>query len=121
MTTTTMKLTVPLEFVALRTVPVYLASGGRQVKVNALLDEGSSRSYLNSDVAAELGLDGRPHELTVKVLNDNQEKLNFSIVEFMINSLDGRVHKQASAYTTERVTGNMQVLNWNLYKSKWKH
>ena len=121
MTTTTMKLTVPLEFVALRTVPVYLASGGRQVKVNALLDEGSSRCYLNSDVAAELGLEGRPHELTVKVLNDNQEKLNSSIVEFMINSLDGRVHKQASAYTTERVTGNMQVLNWNLYKSKWKH
>ena len=71
-TTTTMKLTIPSEFVALQTVPVYQASGGRQVKVNALLDEGSSRSYLNSDVAAELGLEGRPHELTVKVLNDNQ-------------------------------------------------
>ena len=120
-TTTAMKLTVPSEFVALQTVPVYLASGGRQVKVNALLDEGSSRSYLNSDVAAELGLEGRPHELTVKVLNDNQEKLNSSIVEFTINSLDGRVPRQASAYTTERVTGNMQVLNWNLYKTKWKH
>ena len=74
-TTTTMELTVPSEFVALRTVPVYLASGGRQVKVNALLDEGSSRSYLNSDVAAELGLEGKPHELTVKVLNDNQRNL----------------------------------------------
>ena len=92
MTTTAMKLTAPSEFVALQTVPVYLASGGRQVKV---------RCYLNSDFAAELGLEGKPHELTVKVLNDNQEKLNSSIVEFTINSLDGRVHKQASAYTTE--------------------
>ena len=55
------------------------------------------------------------------MLKDNQEKLNSSIVEFMINSLDGRVHKQASTYTTKRVTGNMQVLNWNLYKTKWKH
>ena len=71
------------------------------MKVNALLEEGSSRSYWNGDVAAELGLEGKPHELTVKVLNDNQEKLNSSIVEFMINSLDGRVHKQTSAYTTE--------------------
>ena len=62
-------------------------------------------------VAAELGLEGSPHELTVKVLNDNQEKLNSSIVEFTINSLDGRVHKKASVYTTERVMGNMQVLN----------
>ena len=51
--TTTLKLTVPSEFVTLRTVSVYQASGGRQVKVNALLDEGSSRSYLNSDVAAQ--------------------------------------------------------------------
>ena len=76
---------------------------------------------MNSDVAAELGLEGRPHELTLKVFNHNQEKLESSIVEFMINSLDGRVHKQASAYTTEGVTGNMHVLNWNLYKTNWKH
>lgn len=92
-----MKLTVPSEFVALWIIPVYLASGGRRVKVNALLDEGSSRSYLNSDVNAELGLEGRSHELTVKVLNVNQEKLYPSVVELMINSLDGRVTKQASA------------------------
>lgn len=65
--------------------------------MNALLDEGSSRSYLNSDVNAELGLEGRSHELTVKVLNDNQEKLYPSVVELTINSLDGRVTKQASA------------------------
>jgi len=52
--------TLAYEFVALQTVPLYLASGGSQVKVNALLDEESSRSYLNSDVAAELGLERRP-------------------------------------------------------------
>ena len=60
--TTTMakKPAVPLEFVALRTVPVYLINGTKRVKVNALLDEASSKSYLNSDVAAELGLEGEP-------------------------------------------------------------
>ena len=112
-----MKLTVPSEFVALRTVPVYLTNGRKQVKVNGLLDEGSSRTYLNSDVAAELGLEGRPQELAMKVLNDNQEKLDSSVVEFTINSLE--VCKQESAYTTERVTGNMPVVDWSLYKSKW--
>jgi len=121
MTTTTMKLTVPSEFMALPTVPVYLTSGSRRVKVNALLDEDSSRTYLNSIVAAELGLEGRPHELTVKVLNDNREKLNSPVVEFTISSLNGRVHKPTSAYTTERATGSMQVVDWNLYKAKWKH
>ena len=122
MTTTTMKLTVPSEFVALRTVPVYLTNGRKQVKVNVLLDdEGSSRTYLNSDVAAELGLEGSPQELTVKVLNNNQEKLDSAVLEFTINSLDGKLRKQAPAYTTDRVTSNMQVVDWSLYKSKWKH
>ena len=119
--TTGEKSTVSSEFVALRTVPVYLTSGKRTLKVNALLDDASSRSYLNSDVAAELGLEGRPHQLTVNVLNDNQERLDTKIVEFTISSLDGKVSKSASAYTTERVTGNMQVVDWSKMSTKWEH
>ena len=34
------------EFVALRTVPVYVTSGKLRLKVNALLDDASSRTYL---------------------------------------------------------------------------
>ena len=68
--TTGEKSTVSSEFAALETVPVYLTSGKRTLKVNALLDNASSRSYLNSDVAAELGLEGRPHQLTVNILNE---------------------------------------------------
>lgn len=96
---------------ALRTVPVYLTSGKRKVKVNALLDDGSSKNYLNSDIAAELELEGSPHELTVNVLNDNQEKFETTVVEFKVSILNGRVSKLASAYTTEKVTGNMEVVN----------
>jgi len=43
---------------ALRTIPVYLNNGSRKMKVNALLDDASTRSYNNSDVAAELSLQG---------------------------------------------------------------
>lgn len=45
-------------FVALRTIPVYLSNGRRHVKVNALIDEASTRTYLNGDIALELGLKG---------------------------------------------------------------
>ena len=89
--------------------------------MNALLDDGSSRTYLNSDIAAELGLEGRPHELTVNVLNDNKETLATAVVEFMISSSDRKVSKLASAYTVERVTGSMQVVDWSKHKHKWKH
>ena len=98
LTATTRTGPVPtLEFVALRTVPVYVTSGKRRLKVNALLDDASSRTYLNGDIAAELGLQGRPHEITVKVLNDNKERLDTTVVEFMISSCDGKVFKLQSS------------------------
>ena len=104
MMTMIMKLIVPTEFVALLMVPVYLINGRKQVKVSALLDEGGSRTYLNTDVAAELGLEGRPQELTVKVLNDKQEKLNPSVIEFTIHNLDS-MDQAELLYSLEDVIG----------------
>ena len=121
MTTTGVEPAPSTKFVALRTVPVYLTCGKRKVKVNALLDDSSSKTYLNSDIAAELELEGSLQELTVNVLNDNQEKFETTVVEFTISSLNGRVSKLASAYRTEKVTGSMEVVNWRRYQSKWKH
>ena len=53
----------------LRTVPVVLKNGEKSVVVNALLDDGSTQTYLNSDVAAELGLEGKICDTQVNVLN----------------------------------------------------
>ena len=47
------------EFVSLRTVPVVLKNGDRVLKVNALLGDASTDTYVNADVAAELGLQGK--------------------------------------------------------------
>eukprot|EP00117_Sycon_ciliatum_P031649 scpid73809/ scgid24711/ len=44
------------EFVRRFNQQFYLAGSHKQAQVNALLDEGSTRSSLNGDVAAELGL-----------------------------------------------------------------
>ena len=54
------------DFIALRTVPVILKNGGRSLKVNALLDEASTKTYLNTDVAVELGLHGRTEKVKSK-------------------------------------------------------
>ena len=108
-------------FIALRTVPVHLKCGNRTIRVNALLDDASSRSYINSDIAAQLGLEGIPQRLTVQVLNNNQATLDSSTVDFVIESIDGTISRQMSAYTTKRVTGNLNVVNWNKHKGKWSH
>ena len=52
---------------------------------------------------------------------DVRPPLDTSLVEFEINSLDGSTSETVYAYTTECVTGNMQVVDWNLYKTKWTH
>ena len=54
---------------AVRTVPVILKNGNRAIKVNALLDEASTKTYINADVASELGLTEISWKVTMNVLN----------------------------------------------------
>ena len=108
-------------FVALRTVPVFLKNGNRKIKVNALLDEASTKTYLNADVAAELGLQGHPQSVTVNVLNGQTETFETTPVEVELESLDGNTKTTISAFTAERVTGNMKVINWGKYAAKCTH
>ena len=65
--------------VALRTVPVYLTNENRKLKVNALLDDASTKTYINADVATELGLQGHPQRVTVSVLNGKVETFKLSV------------------------------------------
>ena len=109
-------------FIALRTVPVILkGNAGRTVEVNALLDDASSATYINEDVAAELGLHGSEESIVVNVLNNKKQTLQTQLVEFEISSKNGEVSKTATAYTTAKVTGSMPVIDWNEYKQKWPH
>ena len=108
-------------FLALRTVPVFLKNGNRRIKVNALLDEASTKTYLNADVAAELGLQGHPQNVTVNVLNGQTETFETTPVEVDLESLDGNVKTTINAFTAERVTGNMKVIDWGKYTTNCTH
>ena len=66
-------------FIGLCTVPVILKNGERSLKVNALLDDANTKSYINADVAAELGLQGRTEKMTVNVLNGQVRHLRLSL------------------------------------------
>ena len=51
--------------IALRTIPVYLKNGNKRVRVNAVLDDASTKTYVNVDVTAELGLKGHKELMLV--------------------------------------------------------
>ena len=74
----------------MRTVPVILSNGKNKLVVNALLDDGSTKSYVNSDVAFQLQTHGSVQLIQVGVLNGKIETLDVMPVELMVESLDGK-------------------------------
>ena len=107
--------------IALRTIPVYLKNGTKRIKVNALLDDASTKTYINSDVAAELGVHGQLQKVNVSVLNGHVETFETSPVECMIESLDGKSKLRITAFTTERVIGDTKAIDWSMCAREWSH
>ena len=108
--------------VALRTIPVTLIHAGRKIKVNALLDDGSTKTYLNTDVAAELKLlTGRNDEITVGTMGGDIRTFATEEVKFELQSNDGKTMKVITAFTTKRVTGSLQAVSWRHRASDWDH
>ena len=97
--------------VALRTILVILSNGENKLVVNALLNDGSTKSYVNSDVAFQLGTQVIVQKIQVGVLNGKLETLDVMQVELLVESLDGKVKHEISAFAVKQVTGGMKVIN----------
>ena len=75
---------VSVETLSFRTISVWLKANGKKVKVNMVLDDTSSASYMNEEVAGVLGL-SVPHEpVAVQVLKDKVETLDSMPVKLML-------------------------------------
>ena len=88
------------EFV-LQTVPVILKNRNRRLVVNALLDDGSTKAHVNSDIAAELSLKETLERVNTGVLNGRSESLETMPVEFCLESIDGKIDSKVHAFTAD--------------------
>ena len=114
--------TAQSKHLALRTVPLILCNAGKEIQVNAQLDDASTRTYLSKQVATELGLQGEEKPGTVSVLNDTQKTFMSMPVELEVHSLDGKVNQSMTAYTTNsRVVGELQATDWRQASQDWCH
>lgn len=109
------------DYIGLRTVPVILKNGTRSLKVNALLDDASTKTYVNADIAAELGLQGKSEKVVVNVLNGQVETFETKPINVRLESVNGNMSMNVNAYTANRVTGNMTAVDWNKYSRQWSH
>ena len=108
-------------YIALRTVPVLVSANGHQLKINAILDDGSTKTYIDEDIAEELGMRNEYENVTVTTLNGKSENFQTISVNFNVMSLDGNTHVNIEANTTHRVTGNLKPIDWNHYSKNWPH
>ena len=84
--------------------------------------DGSTSSYINGDVVAQLGAQlGGFQKIKVNVLNGQTDIFETAPANLTLESLDGRVKISFTANTTEMVTGKLKAVNWNLHKHKWNH
>jgi DNA-binding transcriptional regulator YiaG len=109
------------QYIALRTIPVIVSNGNKNIQINALLDDGSTKTYINADVAAELGLVGEQENVSVNVLNGRSEVFKTAAVDVHLKSLDGSINTTVNAFITTKVTGMMHAIDWQKQKNKWKH
>ena len=111
--------------ISLRTIPVFLENGNpnskRRVKVNALLDDGSTRTYVNSDVSHELGVVGEPNNISVGVLGGRSSMVHGEEVNLKLVSFNGKFTHNISAQTTTKVTGSMKAAEWPRSSQNWSH
>ena len=92
------------------------------MRVNVLLDDGSIRTYVNSDVAAELDiLTGNCEEITVGTMGGTQSKFETEEVKFVLQLIDGKTSVPMSCFTAERVTGPLKAVEWRQISSEWRH
>ena len=97
-----------MSYASSQTVPVILRKRSQNIVLNTLLDDGSTKTYINSDVAAELNLEGETWKVTVNMLNGQVDSFETTPAEFEFELLDGKV---IQAFTANRVTVSLKPLN----------
>ncbi|KAJ8034197.1 hypothetical protein HOLleu_20937 [Holothuria leucospilota] len=107
---------------ALRIVPVMVRQGTKEIKINALLDDGSEQTYIDSGLAAELGLSGTQGEVCVGLLNGLEKRFASSEIELEIsNVIDSRKKYKIWGMTIDQVCGDLKPKQWPRISKDWDH
>lgn len=107
--------------ISLRTVPVLISANGKTLKVNALYDDGSTKTYVIREIITVFGLDGCPENVKVNLLNGTKETLDTETVSMTLENLEGENRTEIDALVVENVTGNLRTIIWNEHSHNWKH
>ena len=89
--------------------------------MNCLLDEGSDTTYVNEDIASELGLAGEKEPIEVRGANDQTIRFMSGTFEIALESTDGQVDRKITAKTSTKIFGGLRAVDWIKIQDRWNH
>ena len=107
--------------IALRTVPVIIKAESKRIQINALLDDGSTSTYVNNHIVDHLQITGTRQTVNMEVMNGNTTTITTMPVDLQIESLDGQCKQSICAYTPDHVFGKMEEIKWTDYSHNLSH
>ena len=107
--------------ISLRTVPIIVENGSKRLVINASLDDGSTQTYLNADIAAKLGLHGEIRKSQVNVRNGTVATFQEAPVEFTLRSMNRQVNAVIEVFIISDVTVDLKTVNWKAINRNWDH
>ena len=105
--------------ISLRTVPISVENGSKSLIINSLLDDGSTQTYLNADIAAKLVLNKEIRKSQVNAINGTVATFERAPVELTLRSMNGQVNTVIEAFTINHVTDDLKTVNWGAINRNW--
>lgn len=104
------------------TIPVWVKAQRRKVKVNAILDDESNKSFPKEEVTGFIGLQEPYHTVKVNVLNNSVKTFLSMPLASEVESVNGQLSKQIMVKACPRnVTGGFKVEDGRASQDKWPH
>ena len=106
---------------ALMLIPVVLQGKDEAIQCTALLDSGSTTSYIREDVAKAVGLQGELETLSATVLGGKKVSGTRERVTAGLGDIAGTFQTTLSAWVLPTITNSLEATDWNSQKAKWPH
>ena len=102
-------------------VPVVLRHGDDRIECTAMLDSGSTTSYVREDVVKAVGLTGNLEHLDATVLGGKKVSGAREHVSLSVESVDNAFSSSLAAWVLPSITSPVEPLDWNTLKHQWDH
>ena len=107
------------DYVSLMVLPAVISNGTKTLKVNVMLDNCSTGSYVSDAAAEELTLQGKSQQLTISGTGGTEVKKHSRQVEVMVTSLDKKFSANLQANVLDNISGDTPAFEWSKLKKEW--